>query len=233
MRFRALATDYDGTLADRGRVDEAAWAALERLKAAGFRLVLVTGRERADLEAVCPRLDLFDRAVLENGALLCRPGEGSERPLAPAPPPGFAEALAIRGVGPISVGRVVVATWEPHREAIEATIRDLGLDLRVIPNKRALMVLPPGVDKASGLLAALGELGVDPGEVVGVGDAENDLALLDACGFAVAVANALPEVKRRADLTTRGERGAGVAELVAWLVDGDRGGLAFRDSGRG
>ncbi len=96
----------------------------------------------------------------------------------------------------------------------------MGLGLRVIPNKRALMVLPEGVDKASGLVEALAELGLSPEDAVGVGDAENDLAMLEACGFAVAVANALPMVKERADLVTEGERGAGVSEVIGWMVEG-------------
>ncbi len=218
MRYPVLATDYDGTLADHGLVDDPTWASVVRWKASGRRIVLVTGRELEELLGVCPRVDLFDLVVLENGALLYRPGDRSESILAPRPPGAFVEALAAKGVGPISTGRVVVATWEPHRRAIEETIAAMGLDLRVIPNKRALMVLPAGVDKASGLLAALAELGVSPGDAVGVGDAENDLAMLEACGLAVAVANALPAVKERADRVTRGERGVGVAELMDSLL---------------
>ena len=58
------------------------------------------------------------------------------------------------------------------------TIRDLGLELQVIFNKGAVMVLPAGVNKASGLAAALADLGLSPHNVVGVGDAENDHAFL-------------------------------------------------------
>ncbi len=220
MTYRALATDYDGTIATQGAVDGPTWAALGRLRASGRRLVLVTGRELDELEQVCPGLDRFDRVVAENGAILHRPGDRTGRALAPRPPEAFLEELKRRGVGPISAGRAIVATWEPHRAAVEATIRDLGLDLVVIPNKRALMVLPPGVDKASGLAEALAELGIAPEQTVGVGDAENDAALLDACGFAAAVANALPGLKARADLVTLGERGAGVAELIDRLLAG-------------
>jgi hydroxymethylpyrimidine pyrophosphatase-like HAD family hydrolase len=219
MLYPVLATDYDGTLADHGHVDAPTWASVERWKASGRRIVLVSGRELEEFLGVCPRVDLFDLVVLENGALLYRPGDRSESTLASPPPGGFVEELRARGVGPISTGRVVVATWEPHRRAIEETIAAMGLDLRVIANKGALMVLPPGVDKASGLLAALAELGFDPQDVVGIGDAENDLAMLEACGLAVAVANALPSVKERAHRVTRGERGSGVAELIDSLLD--------------
>ena len=218
--FPALATDYDGTLADRGAVADSTWAAVERLRATGRRVILATGRELDELREVCPRLDLFDRVVAENGALLHRPADGTEEALGPRPPEAFVEALAARGVGPISAGRVIVATWEPHRPVIEETIRELGLDLVVIPNKRALMILPPGIDKASGLVRALGELGLLPGDAVGVGDAENDSTMLGTCGLGVAVANALPMLKARADLVTGGERGAGVAELIGRIVEG-------------
>ena len=98
-------------------------------------------------------------------------------------------------------------------------IEAMGLDLQVILNKRAVMILPTGIDKATGLLAALDELGLAPRDVVGVGDAENDLAFLDACGRAVAVANALPAVKARADLVTAADHGAGVIELIGRLLD--------------
>ena len=224
MKYPVLATDYDGTLAEHGQVEDSTWASLERLKGSGRWLVLVTGRELEELLGVCPRLGLFDRVVVENGAGLYRPVDRSETLLAPRPPEEFIKSLFEQGVGPISVGRVIVATWAPHREVVEATIRDLGLDLQVIPNKRALMILPSGVDKASGLAAALDELGLEPIDAVGVGDAENDLPMLEACGFAVAVANALPLVKERADFVTIGERGAGVAELVERMLDGTLGG---------
>ena len=213
-RVRLLATDYDGTLAERGVVAEDTWSALARWRASGRRAVLVTGRELDELAAICPGLDRFDRVVAENGGWLLDPRSGAGRPLADRPPDEFVAALRAAGVGPISVGRVVVATWEPHGPAIERVIAAMGLPLRVTSNKRALMILPEGVDKASGLRAALAELGVDPAEVAGVGDAENDAPLLRASGLAVAVANALPSLKAVADLITSGERGAGVAELI-------------------
>ena len=220
MRHPVLATDFDGTLAERGVVAPSTWEAIGRLRATGRRVVLVTGRELEELLEICPRVDLFDRVVLENGGLLYRPGDRTEEVLAPRPPESFVRALEARGVGPISAGRVVVATWEPHRPAIERVIREQGLDLVVIPNKRALMVLPPGVDKASGLARALGELGRPMLDAVGVGDAENDSAMLEACGLGVAVANALPILKGCADLVTEGERGAGVVELIGRIIGG-------------
>ena len=86
MRYLALACDYEGTLASDGRVDEPTVAALERARASGRRLILVTGRELDQLYDVFPWLELFDRVVAENGALLYRPASREEK-LPAAPPP--------------------------------------------------------------------------------------------------------------------------------------------------
>ncbi|WDT82345.1 MAG: HAD-IIB family hydrolase [Candidatus Manganitrophus sp.] len=142
MRYYALATDYDGTLATEGRVDEATLEALERLRNSGRRLILVTGRELDELLQVFPQVDLFESVVAENGALLYRPATREIKLLAEAPPERFAQSLRARGVGPLSVGRVIVATWTPHETAVLETIRELGLELQVIFNKGAVMVLP-------------------------------------------------------------------------------------------
>lgn len=221
MRYLVLATDYDGTIAHHGRVDDATRSALERLRATGRRLVLVTGREIDDLKHVCPNLELFDWIVAENGALLYRPSSREEKALGPSPPAAFVEALKQRGVGPLSVGRVIVATWEPHEATVLDVIRQQGLELQVIFNKGAVMVLPAGVNKATGLTAALKEMGLSPHEAVGVGDAENDHAFLTLCECSAAVANALPAVKERADFVTPSGHGAGVTELTAHMIGND------------
>ena len=96
----------------------------------------------------------------------------------------------------------------------------MGLGLEIALNKGAVMVLPPGIDKATGLRAALAELELSADEAVGVGDGENDLPLVACCGYAVAVADAVPGLRSRVDLVTAGAGGAGVAELaVAMLAD--------------
>jgi hypothetical protein len=67
----------------------------------------------------------------------------------------------------------------------------------------------------------LSYLGLSPHNVVGVGDAENDHALLRYCGRGVAVANAVPSLKQRADIVTAGCHGEGVIELIDRLISDD------------
>ena len=221
MQYLALATDYDGTIADDGVVDTPTLAALERLRDGARRLILVTGRDLADLRRTMPRLGLFDLVVAENGAMLYDPANQRELALGDAPPAAFVERLRELGVAPLWLGQVIVATLEANAGKVLSAIRDLGLDLQITFNKSAIIVLPAGVTKASGLRGALAQLGLSPLNCIGVGDAENDLAFLDVCGLPVAVANALPAVKQRAAFVTIGTRGAGVAELIDQILATD------------
>ena len=197
MRYHVLACDYDGTIAHHGRVDDETIAALRRLRDTGRRLILVTGRELQDLLSVCPHVELFDRVVAENGAVVYCPATREEKLLGQPPPEPFVRALRERGVSPVAVGRVIVATWKPHETTVLEVIRDLGLELHVTFNKDAVMVLPAGLNKATGLAEALRELGLSAHNVVGVGDAENDHAFLRLCECRIAVANAVPMLQGR------------------------------------
>lgn len=221
MQYAAVAIDYDGTLANRGSVDDTAIAALARLRATGRALILVTGRELEDVRGVFPHLDRFDRVVAENGAVLHRPRTGETVALAPSVSAKLVDALRRRGIQPLSVGLVIAATRTPHEKAVLDTIRNLGLDDTVVFNRGAVMILPEGVTKATGLAVALKELTLDPRTVVAIGDAENDHAFLRLCGLSVAVANALPSVKEECDLVTRGMATAGVIELIDRLIETD------------
>ena len=221
MRYLMLACDYDGTLAHHGRLDPATREALERVRKSGRRVLLVTGRQLDELRLACPDLDAFDLIVAENGALLHDPHTRETTLLGDPPPADLVKALEQRGVTPLSVGHAIVATWEPHQNTVLDAIHELGLERQVIFNKGAVMVLPSGVNKASGLTAALERLELSPHNVVGVGDAENDLGFLERCECAVAVANALETVKKAAAWTTDRDHGAGVIELIDALLSDD------------
>jgi hydroxymethylpyrimidine pyrophosphatase-like HAD family hydrolase len=219
MKYSAIATDYDGTLATEGQVMPPTLEAMQQYRDRGGTLLLVTGRELEELLQVFPHSHLFHAIVAENGAVLYHPQGRQVQLLAEPFPPIFAQTLQVQGVAPLSQGRVVVATWQPHETAVQQTIQQLNLPATVILNKRAVMVLPQGVNKASGLVAALRDLDLVADQVVGIGDAENDQSLLQACGWGVAVANALPGLKAVADQITVGERGDGVREVIHGLLD--------------
>lgn len=235
MPYLALATDYDGTLATDGQVEEATLRAIDRWQQSGRKLILITGRQLDDLLTIFPEIDRFDLAVAENGAVLYDPRSQAVQLLGDRPPSVFIDRLQAqiqqeagqleltgefsnivrdRNLALLATGQVIVATWTPYDRLAIDLIEELQLDLQVIRNKGAVMILPTGVDKASGLYAALKMLDLAPEAVIGVGDAENDSAFLELCGYSVAVANALPPVKAHVDWVTEANRGAGVAELI-------------------
>jgi hydroxymethylpyrimidine pyrophosphatase-like HAD family hydrolase len=228
MHYLALATDYDGTLAQDGRVAESTVAALKRLRDSGRKLLLVTGREVPELRLVFPDLELCDAVVAENGAVLYWPQSGNEEVLGEVIPEAFLTEIARRGVEPFSAGRVIFSTLRPHEVVVLETIQALGLGHQIIFNKRSVMVLPSGITKASGLQRLLKKMEIDPAQVVGVGDAENDHAFLDCCGVAAAVDNAIQAVKDRCDLVLAEDHGRGVEQLIEQILDGDLQNLGSR-----
>ena len=157
MRYLALASDYDGTLASHGAVAPETLEALRRVAATGRKLILVTGRRIDDLIRVFPELAIFDRVVAETGPLLYRPQPRETRVLSKPPPAAFIEELRRRGVQPVTVGQVFVATEQPNEQVVLEVISELGLDLhrelswfneRYIDEQPILAAEPHGTNRA-------------------------------------------------------------------------------------
>jgi len=183
--FRAVAVDFDGTLAADGAVSAGVLGAVDASRASGVGVVLVTGRILAELAAVFPELeDHVDAVVAENGAVLAV--GGARRLLAAPVEAHLAEALTASGI-PFRRGQVLLACAAADEGAVLEEVRRLGLDCQLVRNRSELMVLPAGVTKGSGLVQALG----------------------------VAVANAVPSIREHADVVLDQPDGAGVAGLLA------------------
>ena len=104
----------------------------------------------------------------------------------------------------------------------------LAAALRVVPPEVATItqsglgfieILPPGVDKATGLAVVAESLGVDPADVLVFGDMPNDLPMFEWAGWSrVAVSNAHPVVRRAADEVTLRNDDDGVAVYLDRLI---------------
>lgn len=226
MILHVLACDYDGTIADHGHVTADTAAALARVRQSGRKLFLVTGRMLPDLRHVCATVDdMFDAVVAENGAVLYIPATREVKLLGDPPQPALVDGLKRRGV-PHDIGSSIVATLAPFAEESVAAIREAGIERTLVFNKGALMLLPGGVTKATGLEAGLAAMGYSVHNVVGAGDGENDHAFLSICEYGVAVADAVPALKERADIVTRSPASRGVREFIEEHVLSDAAGLA-------
>ncbi|WNG48042.1 HAD family phosphatase [Archangium minus] len=217
MRYLALAMSLDGTLSTAGRIE----AALEQLRRSGRRALLVSARRLGELGAVCPHLELFDCVIAENGAVLHWPARRESMSLGGPIPESFVKALRRRVLAPVERGQVAVYTHASHACALVETVRELGLELQVVFCGESALVVPPGVNKGAGLQEALLSLGLSAHEVVSIGSEANDHSLLAVSECAVAMADALPALKRRAAFVTRAEADAGVVELIEQLVRDD------------
>lgn len=211
--FRAVAVDYDGTLTERPAPDQRVLAALAAARRAGLAMLLVTGRRLEHLRADFPGVEAaFDAIVGENGAVVWRPDTGT-RGVAQPVPPELDPRLAELGV-PFVRGEVLVATDARHDQAVLRATAELGLELQLVRNREALMVLPPGISKGTGLLEVLRDLGISAHATIGVGDAENDHSLLETCELGAAVANAVPSLQAHADVVLAHPAGEGVVSLL-------------------
>ncbi len=209
--FRAVAIDFDGTLAE-GVVGSDTLAALAEARARGLRVILVTGRIVDELRSVFPDVeDHVDALVAENGGVLVT--SVGVRRLAKPVDAAVSQALSALGVAHRS-GQVLIACAAADEPAALEVIRESGLDCILVRNREELMIMPAGVTKGTGLLEALGDLRLSAHNTVGVGDAENDHSLLEVCEVGVAVANAIEGLRARADVTLGLPDGEGVADLL-------------------
>jgi hydroxymethylpyrimidine pyrophosphatase-like HAD family hydrolase len=221
VRHRLLVTDFDGTLATAGDVRPEVLGDLDRIRESGRKLVLLTGRELPDLIRICPFLNIFERVIAENGAVLYDPVTHRETSLTDPPSAVLLDALTRAGVTPLSRGLRIISTVQPQETKALEVIRDLGLEMTLAFNKGSVMILPSGINKASGLARVLQDLGISAENAVGVGDGENDHIFLKTCGFSVAVANAVPALKAEADWVTQAPNGDGVRELIEKILRED------------
>jgi hydroxymethylpyrimidine pyrophosphatase-like HAD family hydrolase len=211
--FRALACDYDGSLATHDRIGSEALRALVRAREAGLRLILVTGRVFFELIRVCERLDLFDVVVAENCGILYFPGSGTIRNLAHPSPSELLSELERRALF-FRVGRTIVdmarSDAEHARQALTATQTRMDL----VFNRGSLMLLPPGISKGTGVRGAMQALGLTGHEVLALGDAENDLDFFEVCDWRACPENAVAELKQHADWVFPGVNGAAIAHAI-------------------
>jgi hydroxymethylpyrimidine pyrophosphatase-like HAD family hydrolase len=210
--FHAVAVDYDGTLARGPRPTSEVLNAVATVRDNGRKVVLVTGRILSELRADFPDVDQhFDCIVGENGAVIS--SRYGTRLLGPPVDTALEYDLRTQGV-PVRRGEVLLATNSIHDEFVTSAIDRLGFECQIVRNRAALMVLPAGVTKGSGLDEALGDLGISPHNTVAIGDAENDHSLLDVCEVGVAVGDAVPSLKARADLVLGGVDGESVGPFL-------------------
>jgi len=218
MTLRALALDFDGTIALDGRLDAEVAATLADLRARGVSVLLVTGRILDDLRCLLGSLRAFDAVVAEEGAVLAFPPSGSSRQLAPPVPAALLATLEARGLA-FRAGQCLVECEAHVASRVIEQVRALELPLVLHFNRGRMMILPQAVSKATGLREALRSLRLSAHNALAIGDGENDHELLRACEVGVAVAWGSPVLREAADQVLAGAGPPAVAGFLrahAW-----------------
>lgn len=198
-RPRCIFTDLDRTLTDEDLVlDPTALERIRDLRHQGIRVVVATGRRFDDPHAARLLRDL-DALVAENGAVVCTPEENR----VVVSHPEFADdarAALPELVGHFHWGRVVGSGPRALAQRASDVLARAGIDHAVEFNAEEAMLLPPGVDKATGAAACLRAWGLDAADAWAIGDGENDVAMLEWAGMGAAPGNAVPAAAAAADV---------------------------------
>jgi len=216
-----LAADGDGTLVRGDKMSRRLVQAIQALRRSGRKTLLVTGETISQVEKF-PHFRLFDCVVAENGDVLFWPRTRHRRPLCGSPPQRLLRALHKARYRAIRRGHTIISFKRADPTQLAKVLRPLHLEWHVIRNRRAVMLLPSGIDKSFGLDRALKAMRLPASRVVALGDAENDSCFLGCCGLSVAVANAKRRVKTMATLTTRDPAGKGAADIISMILRDER-----------
>jgi HAD superfamily hydrolase (TIGR01484 family) len=238
LALRGLLFDLDDTFIDEGKLTEAAYSSLFRLREAGLELYIVTGRPLGWVR-LFSRLFPVDGGVAENGGALVVNGKLLEMATPPERARRRAQLDAL-----VALLRETFPDLEPVRDPSErlsdftfdigeeahvdaSRVRDVAAFARergatVFVSSVHLHVGYDPVDKASGTLALLRALhDVDATAALAryafIGDSENDAACFAAFRTSIGVANLRGRPTLRPRFITRGARSAGFAEMARTL----------------
>ncbi len=109
-----------------------------------------------------------------------------------------------------------------YLRTIETKLKAERSDLSVARSKPFFLeVMPNGIDKAASLELLANMLGINQSEVIAVGNAGNDLSMVEYAGLGVWVDNVTPELRDRADVIVASNMNDGVAEVVERFILGE------------
>ncbi|MGY5352756.1 Cof-type HAD-IIB family hydrolase [Wenyingzhuangia sp. IMCC45533] len=102
-----------------------------------------------------------------------------------------------------------------YLKGIETKLKKKRTDLSISMSKPFFLeVMPQGIDKAATLDRLIRQLGIKQEETIAVGNAGNDLSMVEYAGLGVWVDNVTPELRDRADLIVASNNNDGVAEVI-------------------
>ncbi|MBI4362985.1 MAG: HAD family phosphatase [Euryarchaeota archaeon] len=215
MAIRLVVVDYDRTITRRDlKADLRCLAALRRLRQRGARTAIVSGRFYPFLSRFRRRFPgVLDGFVAENGCIGYARGRKEVLGEAGGPRAPLLHAVGKMGI-PWAAGEVVVSVLSRDEPRVAPHIPPGWVGIR---NIDALMILPRGVTKETGVRWLQQAYGVTRRETAGAGDGENDIVFRRVCGTLGVPSNAVPPLRRAADFVSRRPCGGGTLEFLRLL----------------
>ena len=218
MKLRdVMVFDYDGTLTlEDGVIPKETVEMLSRVHQKNLaELGIVSGRDLDFLMRTNESIgNLFSFLVAENGAIsyfldtnerIVRGEEWSKK---------AREVFANVGYS-VNFYQIILTASVVYTEQVSETLKVSGLESKVVLNKDSVMVMPPTVDKGTGVSSAIAHIGpTKPLRVTCFGDGENDEALFAPADRRIAVSNAVPSLKLIADQVTTAPGGLGIIQYL-------------------
>ncbi len=219
-RITCFALDVDGTIADyEGRLDIEAAATLRSLHDLGFPIVFVSGRSAWELSILASYLGTTNVSVGENGGVVSVSpldirilGDKSYGDMAYDHLSRRIDDVEIKPTMPRFTEVVLKRSFD--LDAGCKVLAESGLPVRLIDSTFAYHITNSSVNKARGLKVALDILGVEPSEVVAIGDSDTDIPMFEICGSSIAVGNATEGARTNATYQVGSPLGEGLIEAL-------------------
>lgn len=218
---RAVVVDIDGTLTDdTRRMSLEAVAALRRVQDSGVDVMLASGNVLPIAYAVSNYMGFKGPVVAENGGVVCH----RQRVWVLGDARGPNEAWELLRKELPGAERLFTDRWRETEVGMKQDL-DVGLVRELLRPMKvevqttgwAVHVMSEGMDKAVGVRKACEVLGIGMDRVAAIGDSENDIRMIEGCGWGVAIGNADERTKASASFVAAGRNGQGVLEALEWL----------------
>ncbi|MCZ7356020.1 MAG: phosphoglycolate phosphatase [Candidatus Methanoperedens sp.] len=222
MEFNAIVVDVDGTITYSDRSIDC--RAVEALRSLHVPVVIATGNILCFARAVAKLVGTGGIVIAENGGVVeC----------------GIVESDTSHMKECEEAFELLKEHFDLERLDPEYRKTEIGLrrnfdvrearlllkdypEVEIVDTGFAAHIKSRMINKGTGLKRIAELMGLDAKDFVAIGDSPNDIEMLKASGFGVAVGNAHPAVKKVADMVTEEEHGAGVAEAVGYLRERGR-----------
>ncbi len=221
MEFKAIVVDVDGTITYSDRSIDC--RAVEALRGVKVPIVIATGNVLCFARAAAKLVGTSGFVIAENGGVVeCRSVEYDTSRIKECEEAFdlLSRHFALERLDPEYRKTEIGLRRDFDVEKARKLLNDYP-DIDIVDTGFAVHIKSRGINKGTGLKRLAQLMGLSARDFMAIGDSPNDIEMLQASGFGVAVGNAHPDLKKVADLVTGGEHGTGVAEALRHILNTD------------